>query len=208
MKKFFTYLFLILLSTTACTDKKNSGLGGETYIEEYEKGPTWEELYADTIAEKEHVGKECAVVCNNLDIARDRLQNVLSPQALINAKKMYLQANINLTEDIKGLTAEEKALVETYKDEADKAYRKACRSYEVPSSGVIANLNDYLKAIDKVQTKQDLIHYEEGRLGVLRNLDNIHLCVVQTDRNIPEVKRLAMTLKSKYETKQHELGMK
>ena len=100
--------------------------------------------------------------------------------------------------------------VELYPNEGGKTIAEfgGVKLSEKYLKNYVDNLNDYLKAIDKVQTKQDLIHYEEGRLGVLRNLDNIHLCVVQTDRNIPEVKRLAMTLKSKYETKQHELGMK
>lgn len=208
MKRILPYLLFILLITVSCDDQKKGGLHGDTYIEEYEKGPTWEELYADTIAEKEQVGMDCAVLCNSLDIARDRLQNVLSPMALINAKQRYMQATADMTTNINSLNSEEKALVQSYKDEADKAYRKACRSYEVPSSGVIANLNDLIRDIDKVHSKSDMIHYEEGRLGMLRNLDNIHLCVETTDRNIPEVRRLAHTLKNKYESKQHELGLK
>lgn len=209
MKQTLPYLlFFLLLTITSCDDKKNGGLNGDTYIEEYEKAPTWEELYADTIAEREHVSKDCGVVCNNLDIATDRLKRVLSPQALINAKKMYILATNDFANDLKGLTDDEKAVVQNYKAEADKAYKTACKSYEVPSSGVIANLNDLIKGIDKVHSKSDMVHYEENRLGVLRNLDNIYLCVEQNDRNIPEVKRLAQTLKSKYESKQHELGIK
>ena len=50
--------------------------------------------------------------------------------------------------------------------------------------------------------------YEENRLGVLRNLDNVYLCVEQNDKGIPEVKRLSQALKSKYESKKHELGLK
>lgn len=207
MKRTLPYLLVILMLTIAsCEDKKHGK--GDIYIEEYEKGPTWEELYADTIAEKEHVGQDCAVICNNLDIATDRLTNVLSPDGLINAKKRYIDATATLAEDMKGLNAQEKALVQEYKAEADKAYLKACQSYEIPSSGVIANLNDLLKGIDKVGTKKEMNRYEENRLGVLRNLDNVYLCVEQNDKGIPEVKRLSQALKSKYESKKHELGLK
>jgi len=193
----------------SCDDKKNGGLNGETYLEEYEKTPSWEELLADSIVEKEHVGKECGVVCNNLDIATDRLTHVLSPEGLISAKKMYIVATQNLSSDTKGMTAHELAMVKSHKADADKAYGEVCRKYEVPASGVIANLNDLLKGIDKVRNTQDMYRYEDCRLGVLRNLENVYLCVEQKDtKGISEVKRLSLALKSKYEAKKHELGQK
>ena len=193
----------------SCDDKKNRGLNGETYLEEYEKTPSWEELLADSIVEKEHVGKECGVVCNNLDIATDRLTHVLSPEGLISAKKMYIVATQNLSSDTKGMTAHELAMVKNHKADADKAYGEVCRKYEVPASGVIANLNDLLKGIDKVRNTQDMYRYEDCRLGVLRNLENVYLCVEQKDtKGISEVKRLSLALKSKYEAKKHELGQK
>ena len=193
----------------SCDDKKNGGLNGETYLEEYEKTPSWEELLADSIVEKEHVGKECGVVCNNLDIATDRLTHVLSPEGLISAKKMYIVATQNLSSDTKGMTAHELAMVKNHKADADKAYGEVCRKYEVPASGVIANLNDLLKGIDKVRNTQDMYRYEDCRLGVLRNLENVYLCVEQKDtKGISEVKRLSLALKSKYEAKKHELGQK
>ena len=209
MKKSLPYLLVALVLTmTSCEEKQNGGMSGETYLEEYEQTPTWEELLADSIVEKEHVGKECAVICNNLDIATDRLTHVLSPEGLISAKKQYILATTNLSNDMQGLSGQEKSLVQTYKATADKAYRQACQEYEVPADGVIANLKDLIRDIDKVNTKQEMSRYEECRLGVLRNLDNVYLCVEQNSKSIPEVKRLAQTLKSKYESKQHELGIK
>ena len=210
MKKSLPYLLAILVLTmTSCDEKKNNGgMSGDTYLEEYEQTPTWEELLADSIVEKEHVGKECGVICNNLDIATDRLTHVLSPEGLISAKKQYILATTNLSNDMQGLSGQEKSLVQTYKATADKAYRQACQEYEVPADGVIANLKDLIRDIDKVNTKQEMSRYEECRLGVLRNLDNVYLCVEQNSKSIPEVKRLAQTLKSKYESKQHELGIK
>ena len=192
----------------SCDDKKN-GLNGDTYLEEYEKGPSWEELLADSIVVKEHVGKECGVVCNNLDIATDRLTHVLSPEGLISAKKMYIVATQNLSNDIKGMTAHELEMVKKHKAEADQAYKEASRTYEVPANGVIANLNDMIKGIDKVHSIQDMYRFEDCRLGVLRNLENVYLCVEQKDsKGIAEVKRLSLTLKSKYDAKKHELGTK
>ena len=193
----------------SCDDKKNGGLNGDTYLEEYEKSPSWEELLADSIVVKEHVGKECGVVCNNLDIATDRLTHVLSPEGLISAKKMYIVATQNLSSDTKGMTAHELAMVKQHRAEADKSYRDACRTYEVPASGVIANLNDMIKGIDKVHSIQDMYRFEDCRLGVLRNLENVYLCVEQKDsKGISEVKRLSLTLKSKYDAKKHEIGQK
>ena len=92
MKKSLPYLLVVLVLTmTSCEEKKNNGsMSGDTYLEEYEQTPTWEELLADTIMEKEHVGRECGVICNNLDIATDRLTHVLSPEGLITAKKQYI----------------------------------------------------------------------------------------------------------------------
>ena len=209
MKKGYSvYILCVCLVLASCDEKKNGGMSGDTYLEEYEKSPSWEELLADSIVEKEHVGKDCAVICNNLDIATDRLTHVLSPEGLITAKKKYIVATTNLSNDMKGLSGEEKALVQSYRTEADKAYKEACQKYEVPASGVIANLNDMLKGIEKVHSVQDMYRFEESRLGVLRNLDNVHLCVEHNDKSIPEVKRLALALKSTYEGKQHELGIK
>ena len=107
MKKTLPYLLLTsILAMTACDEKKgDKGLNSDTYLEEYEKAPSWEELLADSIEVKEHVGKECAVICNNLDIATDRLTHVLSPDGLISAKKMYLMATNNLSNDMKGLNS-------------------------------------------------------------------------------------------------------
>lgn len=202
-------IVLLAVMMVSCEDKKKGELNGESYLEEYEKTPTWEELLADSIVEKEHVGKECGVVCNNLDIATDRLTHVLSPDGLISAKKMYIVATANLSNDTKGMTAHELSMVKNHKADADKAYGEACRKYEVPASGVIANLNDMIKGIDKVKNTQDMYRFEDCRLGVLRNLENVYLCVEQKDsKGISEVKRLSLVLKSKYDAKRHEVGMK
>ncbi len=209
MRKVFLHMFVaIALIMVSCEDKKNGNLNSDTSLEEFEKTPSWEELLADSIVEKEHVGKECAVICNNLDIATNRLSNVLSPDGLISAKKIYFAATTNLANDTQGLSSQEKSAVQNHKQEADEAFSKACRAYEVPASGVIANLNNLIKGIDKVKTAQDMSRFEDCRLGMLRNLDYIYLCVEQNSKSIPEVKRLAQTLKSKYESKKHELGLK
>ena len=208
MKKTLPYLLAVLVLMMASCEEKQNKNTGNTYLEEYEKAPTWEELLADSIVEKEHVGKECAVICNNFDIATSRLTEVLSPEGLISAKKQYILAIETLQRDINGLNSQEKSHVQSHKAAADDAYRKACQTYEVPASGIIANLNDMKKGIDKVKSNQDMYRFEDCRLGVLRNLDYIYLCVEQNSKSIPEVKQLAQTLKSKYESKKHELGMR
>ena len=60
-----------------------------------------------------------------------------------------------------------------------------------------------------MKNTQDMYRFEDCRLGVLRNLENVYLCVEQKDsKGISEVKRLSLVLKSKYDAKRHEVGMK
>ena len=116
MRKVFLHMFVaIALIMVSCEDKKNGNLNSDTSLEEFEKTPSWEELLADSIVEKEHVGKECAVICNNLDIATNRLSNVLSPDGLISAKKIYFAATTNLANDTQGLSSQEKSAVQNHK---------------------------------------------------------------------------------------------
>ncbi|NLV53618.1 MAG: hypothetical protein GXY64_10205 [Bacteroidales bacterium] len=203
------FLFLtIVLSITSCDEKSNG-----TYDNRYgnigdENAPTWDEIMTDSIAEEKNVSEECAAVCNDLDAATYELENVKSPAALMSPKKRYIKAVAALDEQINSYNSKEKSTVAEYKKKADKAYAEACLQFEVPASSVIANLNELLKDIDKVKNIQDMYRYEEGRLGTLRYLDDIHLCVEHDSKSIPEVKRLAFRLKNKYDSKKHEIGMK
>lgn len=202
---FLVLAFLLML--TACENKNDKRQGNDPFQTEIEEYPTYEELMRDSIAEKEQVGEACATTCSKLQQLVEELQNVQSPDALIKAKKQYLTVTASFNSDLNQLSEEEKKVATNYKTEADDIYQKVCQAYEVPANGVIENLNNLLKRIDGVKTKQELYRFQDCRLGMLRGLDDIHLCVEHNSRQIPEVRRLAQSLKSKYQAKKQEFGI-
>lgn len=153
------------------------------------------------------VSKECAVICYRIDKVEDKIDRVVSPSTLINIKKEYLESLKSAESGNENLIESEQAIVQSRISEVEAEYKKACRDYEVPASGVIYNLKDLIEQIDKVKNRSDFDSFQNCRYGILHDLDNIHLCVEQGSNKIPEVKRLAQTLKSKYESKKKELGI-
>ena len=199
------FVSLFLLSACDNTPKRN---GTHAFDHEDENLPTAEEVVYNNIAESEHIEKESAIICHDLITVTEKLTAVNSPDALIDAKKAYTSALASFNKDIANLEGNDKTVLENYKSEAEEAYNKACRDYEIPASGVIANLQNLISRIEKISTKQELYRFQDCRLGMLKGLDDIHLCVEHTSKQIPEIKRLARSLKSKYETKKAELGVK
>lgn len=191
---------LTLFSATAChnTGKSSSDNDSGFAIED-------EEEVADTI-EGQKVSKECAVVCSRIDRFADRMERVSSPDALIAAKQTYEQDAEQARNGMENLSDEEKSIAQHRMEIASSDFEEACRKNEVPSSGVIANLNNLIRRIDKVTTYRELRQFEDCRLGMLRNLDNIHLCVERGDRHIGKVKQLAQVLKGKWEKKRETLN--
>lgn len=153
------------------------------------------------------MSRECAKVCYNIDKVQSEIAIVNNPSSLIEIKKQYEKNIAEATNDISQLDREEQLIAIEHQKEADEAYRKACRSYEVPASGVIANLENLIRQIDEVQTKDELRQFQECRIGMLSDLDNIHLCVESNSHSIPKVKKLAQNLKIKYEDKKHQFGI-
>lgn len=196
-----------LLMVWACDSKPGGQGGGGAFDAEDENIPTAEEIIYDSIAEEEHIDRESASLCMRLSELQELMDGVRSPDGLVPAKKEYAEATQSIRGEMASLSSEEKAAVGKFQKAADEAYAKACRAYEVPASGVIANLNNLIRRIDQVKTKQELSRFQDARLGMLRGLDDIHLCVEHDSKQIPEVKRLAQTLKSKYASKRHEFGM-
>lgn len=196
----------LLLMLWAC-DSTSTPRGGGAFDAADEDIPTAEDIASDTIAEKENIDRESASLCVKFSEAKGIMDEVRSPDGLVSAKKKYMEMTQSLRSEMATLSKEEKAAVTKYQQEAEASYTKACREYEVPANGVIANLNNLIRRIDQIHTKQELNRFQDCRLGMLQSLDDIHLCVEHNSRQIPEVKRLAQTLKGKYSSKRHELGM-
>lgn len=202
----FSRLFfstLLLAALTAC-DKK----GGESeYVyteeDEFEGIAT---LIGDSV-EGEKVSKECAVICYKIDKVAEEASAVNSPSVVIQLKKKYAESLSSATKGVDALDTHEKEIAQQHESEAEAAYREACRKNELPAEGVMSNLRKLIERIDKLNTKAELERFEDIRYGMLQGLDDIHLCVESNSRSIPEVKRLAQVLKSKYIAKKEQLGL-
>lgn len=199
----FTSCLLMMSTLLSCDNKK--GNEQELAGDDVDIYTNIADLVSDSV-EGEKVSKECAVVCYKIDQVTEEVASVNSPEALITAKQSFKEEIAEAGSGIKELDGEEQALANRHVQEAEEEFSKACREYEVPASGVIANLKDLIKRIDKVKTKRELDSFQDCRLGMLMNLDNIHLCVDSKSTKIKEVKTLAQTLKSKWEAKKKEIS--
>ena len=208
MNKALPYLMLAAaLLLTACEPTKKRD-GSDAFNHDDDDLPTAEEVMYDSIAEQKHISVESAAVCHDFDEVVTQLNNVKSPEALIIAKKTYAVALASLNAEQASLSANDKAVLDKSKKEAEEAYQKACRAYEVPAAGVLANLKNLIERLDQIKTKPEFYRFQDCRRGMLNGLDDIHLCVEHNSKQIPEIKRLAQSLKSKYQAKKQELDVK
>lgn len=198
-------LLFSLLMLIACESKQEK-FPGEMTDEEWENRPTLEDIICDSIAEKEDISVECAALCNDLNNDIRDLAMVNSPTALIYAKKDHQALIANVTRSAKGFKAHERTILHDYCEQAVNAYDDVCRRYEVPATGVIANLEQLSHDIDQVHSVKEFEDYKDRYYGVMKELDDIHLCIERRSNDIPKVKRLAQALKSKYQAKQEVYG--
>lgn len=198
-------LLFSLLMLIACESKQEK-FPGEMTDEEWENRPTLEDIICDSIAEKEDISVECAALCNDLNNDIRDLAMVNSPTALIYAKKDHQTLIANVTRSAKGFKAHERTILHDYCEQAVNAYDDVCRRYEVPATGVIANLEQLSHDIDQVHSVKEFEDYKDRHYGVMKELDDIHLCIERRSNDIPKVKRLAQALKSKYQAKQEVYG--
>lgn len=147
------------------------------------------------------VSPECAIINYNLEDLLDRIERVKSPDMLMRLKSVYQHDIDSLTANLSGLAANEKDIIASQKVAIAEAYATACRQYEIPADGVIANLKYCIQDVNAAQSHKALEDFMRYRTGMLRNLDIIHLCVESRSTKIPEVKRLAAQL-------QHDLDNK
>lgn len=198
--------FMSIQLLCSCNSKDKDGLPADVADGE-SAYPTAEEMLRDSIAKKEDVSNECASICQRMIQTEEMLSSVKSPDALISAKKEYLNLTSSINKELSSISKEDKKVATAYKANLDKAYNAACKEYEIPANGVISNLNNLIRRIDKIHTQSEFFRFQDVRIGMLRKLDDLHLCVEHNSTSIAEVKRLAQTLKSKYESKKKELGI-
>ena len=199
-----------MLTLCACESKHpdkstRNGISSETSTLATDSAET-AEAPIDSLSNEE-VSTKCGVIYCELTNLSEQLAAVNSPDALIRAKKDYLENLPKLTQETTTLDSNEQAMVQQLMEKVTHQYEKTCREYEMPANGVIDNLNHLISRIDKVHSKAELQRFQDVRIGMLRKLDDLYLCVEHDSKRIPEVKRLAMTLKSKYESKKNELGL-
>ena len=200
-------LLLILLSLCACESKREKSPRAniaqhDGYADSLLLAETIDAL-SDSVAGEDGkpVSAPCAQLYIELTDLKERLEAVKSPDALIRAKKKYQEVIPRLNKANTTLDSQEKPVIQRTTAEMEAFYSKACREYEIPASGVIDNLKNLISRIDQIKTQQEFNRFQSARLGMLQGLDDIHLCVEQRSHHIAEVKRLAQTLKSKYEAK-------
>lgn len=200
-------LLITMLFVNSCDSRQKDGLPAGDSIVNEEVYPTAEEMLRDSIAKKEEVSNACATICLRMIQTEEMLSAVKSPDALISAKKEYLMLMASIKKELSSISKQEQNTALAYKENLDRAYLSTCREYEIPANGVISNLNNLIRQIDNVHTPSELIRFQDVRIGMLRKLDDLYLCVDHNSNSIAEVKRLAQTLKRKYENKKQELGM-
>ena len=197
---------IIMLLACSCNSRQKDGLPADgSAMSESAYTSSAEEMLRDSIAKKEEVGNECAAICQRMVYADEMLAAVKSPDALIAAKKEYLAVSVSIEKGFSGISKQEQSVLNTYKANLDRTYADVCREYEIPASGVIANLNNLIRRVDKIHSKSELASFQDVRIGMLRKLDDIYLCVEHNSNKISEIRRLAQILKDKYEDKKQEL---
>ena len=193
-------LLSLLLVLAAC-ESKQSKFPGEMTDEEWDNRPTLEDLICDSLAEQEDISIECAELCNDLNYDIRTLSMVNSPTALIRAKHEHQTLMATVASQAKSFKEHDRTTLKTYSDKAADTYQDICHRYEIPASGVIANLEQLTREIDKVNSPKEFEEYDDHHYGVMQELDHIYLCIEHRSPDIPKVKRLAMALKEKYEAK-------
>ncbi len=201
-KNIITPILLSLLLTLVACETRKEKFPQEITDEEWENLPTLEDIICDSIAEKEDISIECAALCNDLNNDIRSLSMVNSPTALIDAKKEHQTLIVKVTHSAKNLKQHERTILYTYSEQAVSTYDDVCRRYEIPASGVIANLEQLIHDLNQVRSHKDFTDYNNRHYGVIQKLDDIHLCIERRSNNIPKVKRLAQALKTDYQSKQ------
>ena len=194
----FYSVAMALLLLASCTSKEENRGPNFNSQQEEDDFASIAEFVGDSVS-GEKVSKECAVVCYKIDSETESAESVKSPDALISLKKKHAANMSEANSNASTLDQRDRALVQEHAAKAEEAYKNACRQYELPASGVIANLQNLIQSIDKVQTRKDFDNFRDCRIGMLEDLDNIHLCVESRNTSgVSEVRKLAQTLKGKY----------
>jgi len=154
----------------------------------------------DSIGE-EAVSHECAITYNQLEEIQWKWEDVKSPSMLARARASWKEDVSKAKKALETYKGDEHRLLDSVMQKIDEIREEKCRDYSVPANGVIQTLNICISQIDKIKSKHEFIEFRDARYGMLNDLDIIHLNVELQSRKIGQVKRLAETLKHKYEEK-------
>lgn len=192
-----------ILFVSCSSNPKGNSSAYEQYYEEEEQLPYG---VSDTI-NGEKVSYECAMTNFELEGLQERIEAVKSPDMLMHLKARFQHDIDSLTQIASAYTSNEQAIIASDCSRLKVAYEKACRAYEIPAEGVIANLNDCIKTVQKAKTDIELYRFINCRVGMLNNLDIIHLCVESRSTRIKEVQSLAHKLKTELYNKKKKLNI-
>ncbi len=155
----------------------------------------------------EAVSHDCAIIFTKLQELQWRWEEARSPNTIARLRATWKKDIADAEHQAGNFGGEESRLLDSVISVIRELHNKQCSEYLVPASGIIMNLSNCIERVDKANTKRDLERFREPRLGMLNELDNIHLCIEESSNEIGKVKRLAETLKSKYEEKCRKLGV-
>lgn len=195
-------ILFLSMSVISCETNNSSGSSSNNDSDEFCEY----EYITDSIGE-EAVSHDCAIIYTQLQQLQWRWEDVKSPSMIAKARSTWKKDITDAARQIKAFEGEEAYLLDSVLTDIKEMYKEKCHDYLIPASGVISNLKTCIKRVDEVNTKRDLERFREPRIGMLNDLDKIHLCIEESSNDLGTVKRLAETLKSKYEEKCTRLGV-
>ena len=162
---------------------------------------------SDTIQGRK-VSTECAIAIDAMQSIRRRAENLASPSMLATFRAQYKEDIAEAEAAATNINGEERQFIRLEKDTIDMVLAEKRKKLEVPASGVIDNLNNCISRVKTMKSDTEMYRFLDYRRSMIRNLDNIHLCVEEQSNQIPTVKKLARQLKLLVEEKKTQFGMK
>lgn len=203
MKK-IVWMFILAFSVFSCSKNSNSS-------EPSEEGDSDEFCEYDYITDSigdEAVSHECAITFTQLEEIQWRLENVKSPNMLARVRATWNKDITNAKKALKDYNGEEAHLLDSVVQNIEALHQEKCLKFSLPAISVIETLENCIKQLDNMKNKKDFVSFRDIRYGMIQDLDIIHLSVEPQSSKIGKVKRLAHTLKNKYEEKCKEYDVK
>ena len=154
------------------------------------------------------VSHDCAIAYSTLDEILWKWEYVKSPSMLARARAKWHEDERNIKDACHDIDGEDRRLLDSVCQVIYDTREDKIKGFSVPASSVIDNLENCIRKIEAMKSKDDMRRYMDVRFSMMEELDIIHLCVEPQSHQIGKVKRLAQTLRGKYEEKCKELGIK